>query len=442
MANLDSAGLLKKLERLHPKSIDLSLHRIERLLAALGHPERAVPPVIHVAGTNGKGSTVAFLRAILEAGGYRVHAFISPHLRRFHERIMLANGTTAMPIGEEALVDVLARTKAANGREPITFFEITCAAALLAFSEHPADVLILETGLGGRLDATNVIEKPLATVITPISVDHTAFLGRTLAEIAGEKAGIVKPGVPCVLASQPEEVFEVIAAAAAKKRAPLFAGGSDWDAYKQHGRLIYHDQDALIDLPPPRLVGGHQVQNAGLAVAAGRMLKSYKLTEEHFARGLTTATWRARLERLGPGALYEFAPAGAEIWVDGGHNPGAGEVLARALADLEDRVPCPLHLIVGMMSTKDAAGFLAHFKGLTEFVATVSIPGQANAFTAEELAAMARHIGLFAEPAASLEEAFTLSRGLARGPVRVLITGSLYLAGQILEAHEHGLSPA
>jgi dihydrofolate synthase/folylpolyglutamate synthase len=440
MADLDSASLLKTLGRLHPKSIDLSLDRVERLLAALGHPERAVPPVVHIAGTNGKGSTVAFLRAILEAAGYRVHAFISPHLRTFHERILLANGTTAAPIAEDALVDVLSRAEKANGDAPVTFFEITCAAALLAYAEYPADVLILETGLGGRLDATNVFEQPLATVITPISVDHTSFLGNSLKEIAGEKAGIIKPGVPCVVARQEEEAFNVIAAAAVRK-APLFAAGIDWDVYKQHGRLVFQDANGLIDLPPPRLAGGHQVQNAGLALATARLLKSYKLTEEHFARGLTSAAWRARLERLGPGALYEIAPPGAEIWVDGGHNPGAGEVLSRALADLEDRVPCPLHLIVGMMSTKDASGFLSHFKGLTEFVATIGIPGQPNAYTAEELASMARHSGLFAEPAASLKDAFALSKGLARGPVRVLITGSLYLAGHILDAHEHGLSP-
>ncbi len=394
-----------------------------------------------MAGTNGKGSTVAFLRAIFEAAGHRVHAFISPHLRRFHERILLAGDNGAQPVSDACLIDILSRAEAANKKAAITFFEITTAAAFLAFAEHPADVLILETGLGGRLDATNVVAKPLLTVITPISLDHTAFLGESLPEIASEKAGIIKSGVPCIVSRQDDSALSVLVARASERNAPLFAAGVDWDAFEQHGRLVYQDEAALLDLPLPRLVGRHQIDNAGTAVAAARRLRSYRFTEEHFAKGLTGATWPGRLERLGPGVLYELTTPGSEIWVDGGHNPAAGEVLARAVADLEDRVPCSLHLIVGMMSTKDAAGFLTHFQGLAEFVATVTIPGSPNSYAAEELAAIAQHHGLAAEPAGSLEEAFALSRARARGPVRVMVTGSLYLAGQILEAHEHGLAP-
>ncbi len=436
----DSSDVLHAFERLHPKSIDLSLDRVRRLLADLGNPQDALPPVIHVAGTNGKGSTVAFLRAILEAAGYRVHVFISPHLRRFHERIMLAGEHGAAPIDEPSLVSVLKRADAANDGAPITFFEITTAAAFLAFSEHPADVLILETGLGGRLDATNVVSNPLMTVITPISIDHTGFLGATLADIAGEKAGILKPRAPCVVSRQEEDALDVIATRAAGTISRLCIAGMDWDAYEQHGRLVYQDESGLIDLPMPRLLGRHQIDNAGAAVAAARRLPGFRISEEHLGRGLTTAVWPGRLERLGPGALYALASPGSEIWLDGGHNPAAGEALSRALADLEDRVPCPLHLVVGMMSTKDAGGFLSHFKGLTEFVATLSIPGQQNAYEAAELAVMARKQGLFSEPATDLDDAFAMSRGLARGPVRILITGSLYLAGHVMETHEHGLA--
>lgn len=436
-----STGLLRRFEQLHPKVIDLSLERIGRLLAALGNPQDVLPPAIHVAGTNGKGSVVAFLQAIFEAAGYRAHAFISPHLRRFHERISLGGRPRAKPVSEAQLLDVLRRAGTINKGAPVTFFEITTAAAFLAFAENPADVLLLETGLGGRLDATNVVQQPLLTIITPVSIDHCSFLGDNLRAIAAEKAGILKPGVPCILAPQPEQALEAIAAQAARANSPLCIAGQHWDAHEQHGRLLFQDGSALLDLPLPRLAGRHQISNAGTAIAAARQAKGFRFLERHFAKGLTSAVWPARLERLGLGALYELTAAGSEIWLDGGHNPAAGEAIARAMADLEERVPRPLHLIVGMMSTKDAAGFLTHFQGLTEFVATLAIPGQPNAYTANELAAMARHQGLFAEPAESLEEAFTLSRGVARGPVRILITGSLYLAGHVLEAHEHGLAP-
>jgi len=440
VAASDPATILQRLEGLHPKLIDLSLGRIERLAATLGNPHRALPPVIHVAGTNGKGSVVAYLKAMLQAAGQRVHVYTSPHLRNFSERICLAGPDGAQPIGEAALSALLQRVERANKGEPITFFEITTAAAFLAFAEEPADVVILETGLGGRLDATNIVPAPALTVITPVSIDHCGFLGDTLGEIAGEKAGILKPGVPCILARQPDEAIDAIARRASVVRAPILAGGTAWDAYEQHGRLVFQDENELLDLPLPRLIGRHQIENAGLAVAAARHLPGFTIPQEAIARGLGDVAWPARLERLGPGALHSLTFPNSELWLDGGHNPSAAQVLAGAMAELEERVSCPLHLIIGMMSNKDAAEFLAPFNGLAEFVATVCIPGEPNAYTAEELSAMARHQGLFAEPARDMEDAFNLSRSVGQGPVRVLLTGSLYFAGKVLEAHQHGLA--
>jgi dihydrofolate synthase/folylpolyglutamate synthase len=433
------ADILTRFERLHPKSIDLSLDRVHRLLEALGKPHEKLPPVIHVAGTNGKGSVIAYLRAILEAAGKRAHVFTSPHLRRFNERIQLAGKNSARPIGDAALLDVLTRTEAANGNQPITFFEITTAAAFLAFAETPADYVILETGLGGRLDATNVIAKPKLTAITPISIDHTSFLGETLAAIAAEKAGILKKGVPCIVSQQADEVMAVIEQRAHELKAPLMTAGQQWDAYEQHGRLVFQDGRELLDLPLPRLNGSHQIGNAGTAIAITRALEDAGLDESHLAQGLSRASWPGRLELLSQGPLHEHAPLSSEIWLDGGHNPGAAEVLARAMADLEDRVPRPLFLIVGMMSTKDAPRFLDYFENLASFVVTVAIPGQPNAYTSDELCAIARHKGFVAEPADSMEEALELCAQEAEDPVRILITGSLYLAGHILDLQEHGL---
>ncbi len=433
-------SLLTRFEKLHPKSIDLSLGRVERLLHALGNPHRRIPPVVHVAGTNGKGSVVAFLKGILEASGYRTHAFISPHLRRFHERIMLAGPGGARSIDERHLADILSRAEAANAGEPITFFEITTAAAFLAFAENPADIVLLETGLGGRLDATNVVDEPLATIITPISFDHCAFLGNTIEAIAGEKAGILKRGRPAIVSRQFDNALGVIDARAGPLGVRVIAGGRGWDVYEQQGRLIFQDEDCLLDLPLPRLFGRHQLENAGTAIAAARRLEGFRIPEEAIAKGLTSAVWPARLERLAPGRLHDLAPPDSEIWVDGGHNPAAGEAVARALADLDERVSSPIHLIVGMLSTKDAGGFLRHFQGLTELAATVEIPGQTSAYRAEDLAIIAHRHGIAASPAVSLEQAFAHSRAIATRPVRIMVTGSLYLAGQVLEAHETGLA--
>ncbi|MBX2805754.1 MAG: bifunctional folylpolyglutamate synthase/dihydrofolate synthase [Hyphomicrobiales bacterium] len=431
--------ILNRFERLHPKVIDLSLGRINRLLEALGDPHKSLPSVIHVAGTNGKGSVIAYLRAILEAAGQRVHVFTSPHLRRFNERIQLAGKTGAEPISDHDLMDVLTRAEAANDGEPITFFEITTAAAFLAFAEKPADFVLLETGLGGRLDATNVIEHPKLTAITPISIDHTNFLGETTSVIAGEKAGILKSGSPCIVAAQPDDVLAVIEQKAYEVKAPLIAAGQQWDVYEQHGRLVFQDGHELVDLPLPRLNGNHQIGNAGTAIAIARALDNVEIDESHLEQGLAKVCWPGRLEMLSQGPLHEYAPLCSEIWLDGGHNPGAAEVLSQSMADLEDRVPRPLFLIVGMMSTKDASHFLDYFENLVSYIVTVAIPDQPNAYTSDELCAIARHKGFVAEPANSIEDALELCSQEAEDPVRILITGSLYLAGHILDLQEHGL---
>jgi dihydrofolate synthase / folylpolyglutamate synthase len=430
-----STTLLERLKGLHPRSIDLSLGRIERLLAALDDPERRLPPVVHVAGTNGKGSLIAFVRAIAEALGKRVHVYTSPHLVNFHERIVLAGPGGAAPIAEEVLVDCLARAEAANGGELITLFEITTAAALLAFAEVPADLMLLETGLGGRLDATNVVEKPLVTAITPISIDHVSFLGNTLSAIAGEKAGILKPGVPCVVARQEPEALEMIEARAEAIGAPLHVFGRDFDVFEQHRRLIFQTASRRIDLPLPCLNGRHQIGNAGAAIATANVVFGDALTNDALERGLTQAEWPARLERLPAGALYTYVSEGTEIWLDGGHNAAGGQAIAHALAEFDEREPRAVHLIWGMMETKDADAVIAPFKGLVEHVYTVPIPHEANAFSEGALAEIAASEGFEVTATSAVPRALLLSQAALRRPGRVLICGSLYLAGHVLKLH-------
>ena len=441
-----SAKLLAEMKLLHPLLIDLSLGRVERLLAKLGDPHKKLPPVVHVAGTNGKGSVTAYLKAMLQAAGARVHVYTSPHLVRFHERIEVAGADgKAAPIGEAELVDVLTRAQAVNGQDDITQFEITTAAAFLAFAENPADVLLLEVGLGGRLDATNVIEHPALDVITPISLDHAEKLGATLGKIAGEKAGILRRGVPAVISQQDPEAEDVIRAEALKVGAPLIVWGEHFDAYEQRGRLVVQSEDLLLDLPLPSLVGCHQVVNAGTAVAAalrlGTSLPHLGLGERAIEQGLTGARWPARMQRLDSGPLPSLLRPGAELWLDGGHNPAAGRALAQTLADLEERSPKPLHLIVGMMGLKDAAGFLAPFRGLARHVITVPIPGAHEAPHAPEtLAETAREVGLDAESANDIVAALKRTDAVEPGPKRVMICGSLYLAGHVLGLQE-GVEP-
>jgi dihydrofolate synthase/folylpolyglutamate synthase len=433
-----SDDLLTELRRLHPRLMDLSLGRIEGLLARLGNPETRLPPVVHVAGTNGKGSTVAFLKAMLQAAGRRVHVYTSPHLVRFHERIELAGaGGKARPIGEAELVALLERVQRVNAGDAITFFEITTAAAFLAFAEHPADALILEVGLGGRLDATNVVARPALSIITPVSLDHMDKLGSTLAEIAGEKAGILKPGVTAVVSRQPPEAAATIEAAAARTRAPLLVWGRDFEAFEQRGRLIYQSAERLLDLPLPALMGQHQIVNAGVAVAAALQLKPLGLTDTAIERGLTEVRWPARMQALNNGPLSRLLMPGSELWLDGGHNPDGAEAIAQTLAELEERAPKPVGLIVGMMGPKDAARFFEHFRGIVRRVVTVPVPGSHDRpRDPGDLAAIAAAAGFNAEAAGGVEAAIRRLQQAEEEPLRILICGSLYLAGQVLALQE------
>jgi dihydrofolate synthase / folylpolyglutamate synthase len=433
-------AIVARLNALHPKRIDLSLDRVQRLLAALDHPERKLPPVIHVAGTNGKGSTIAFLRAILEAAGQRVHVYSSPHLVRFNERFRIGELGEGRLVSDDELAAALEECERVNAGAPITVFEITTAVGLLLFARHPADVLLMEVGLGGRLDATNVLDKPLATVVTPISIDHTDFLGDTLVKIAAEKAGIFKHGVPALVAAQSRDVLAVLERQAARLSAPMKIAGEDWTATEERGRLVYQDEAGLLDLPAPKLYGRHQFENAGLAIAALRMIPLFKISSAAFEAGLVKADWPARMHRLGHGRLAGLVPAGSELWLDGGHNPDGGRAIAAALADLEERVPRPLVLIVGMLASKDCEGFLRNFTGLARRVIAVPLPGADKGLSAEAVADAARAIGLAATSRDNLDEALDAVRKLDLDPApRILITGSLYLAGDVLR--ENGTLP-
>ncbi len=405
---------------LHPKVIDLTLDRVHRLLSALDHPEGRIPPVIHIAGTNGKGSTLAMIRAGLEAAGQAVHAYTSPHLARFHERIRLA-GTL---ISEPALAALLDECVTANGSDPITFFEITTCAAFLAFARTPADWTLLEVGLGGRLDATNVIDTPRLTIITPVSLDHQQYLGDTVAEIAGEKAGILKRRVPCIVGPQTEDGLAAIEARAARLGVPLLVHGQHWHIGEDRGRMIYQDESGLVDLPLPNLPGPHQIQNAGAAIAALRHLGFDAAVCE---AAVTQAVWPARMQRLRQGPLVAAAPR-AELWLDGGHNPAGGEALAATLARMPKR---PTHLICGMLNTKDIGGYLRPLARHADSLTAVSIPGEKNTLPAEETQAAARAAGLSATTASSVQDAVDRIAG-ADPQARILICGSLYLAGQVL----------
>ncbi len=441
-----SDALLAQMKLLHPKLIDLSLGRVEKLLAKLGSPETRLPPVIHIAGTNGKGSVTAYLKAMFQAAGKRVHVYTSPHLVRFHERIELAgNDGKARPISEDALVDVLMRVNAVNDGDDITQFEITTAAAFLAFSETPADLLILEVGLGGRLDATNVINTPALAIITPISMDHAEKLGPTLSKIALEKAGILKRGVTGIVAPQVDEVLRVIEARAHVAGCPIVVGGRDYDAFEQNGRLIVQREDTLLDLPLPALIGRHQVTNAGAAVAAVLALAEQRtglvIDEAAIAKGLRTVEWPARMQRLTSGPLPDILGQETELWLDGGHNPAAGDMLADTLVSLEEKAPKTTYLIVGMMGQKDALGFLAPFRGLARAIYTVPIPGAHEAPHSEEtLAEIARSAGLNSIYCSSVVDALEMIADLPVNNKRVLICGSLYLAGHVLGLQQ-GVTP-
>ncbi|WP_298260956.1 folylpolyglutamate synthase/dihydrofolate synthase family protein [Bradyrhizobium sp.] len=409
---------------------------MQPLLERLGHPERKLPPVIHVAGTNGKGSTVAYLRAILEAAGLRVHAFTSPYLVRLNECYRLGHIGGGVLVDDAELTATLERCERANAGEPITIFEIETVAAFDLFSRHPADAVLLEVGLGGRLDATNVIEQPVACVISPISIDHSEFLGPTLRSIAAEKAGIIKRGVPVICAQQEADALAEIESCARRQRAPLHRAGQEWHVGVERGRLVYQDDRGLLDLAAPRLFGRHQFDNAGLAVATLRATSAFRIEPFAFEAGVVNAEWPARMQRLASGALVDQGAAGGEIWLDGGHNAEGGRVTAAALGDLEERVSRPLVVIVGMMANKDPDGFLANFAGLTRHIIAVPIPEREGAMPLDRLMDAARAFGMRVECAAGVEAALQAVARLAyEVPPRILITGSLYLAGHVLAAN-------
>ena len=408
---------------LHPKVIDLTLDRMWRLLKNLGNPQNDLPPVIHIAGTNGKGSTQAMIRAGLEAAGKKVHAYTSPHLARFHERIRLAGAL----IDEDHLTEILDECYAKNGGETITYFEITTAAAILAMARTPADYTLLEVGLGGRLDATNVIDQPLLSIITPISIDHEQFLGNTLTKIAWEKAGIIKRRCPVIVAPQPEEAMDVIEATAEPHHAQIIAHGQHWHIDTERDGLMFQDDTGVVQLPRPNLPGDHQIENAGTAVAA---LRHLGFNDEVCEAAVSQAHWPARMQKLNTGPIIDSAPH-AEVWLDGGHNPAAGQAIGHHLGTLCKR---PTYLICGMLNTKDISGYLNPIASHVEKLIAVSIPGEMNTLPAADTAVAARDAGMQAETA---DDVLSATREIVKNDpnARILICGSLYLAGNILRNH-------
>ena len=439
----EAAKIIDGLLALHPKGFDLSLDRITRLLDRLGNPHLKLPPVIHVAGTNGKGSVVAFSRALLEAAGLSVHVHISPHLVNWHERYRIGvKGGRGQLVEDALFADALRRVAEANAGEKITVFEILTAVTFVLFSEQPADVAIIEVGLGGRFDATNVIPKPAVTVVMPISLDHQAYLGDRVELIAAEKAGIMKRGCPVVIGHQEfDAAREVLIATAERLGAPLSVFGQDFMAHEEMGRLVYQDEDGLSDIPLPRLPGRHQYGNAAAAIRACRAA-GFNITEAVMDKAMTTVEWAGRLQRLTDGALVSKAPPGAEIWLDGGHNPGAGEVIAEAMAGFEERKSRPLYMIIGMINTKEPVGYFQAFKDLARKVFTVPIRNSDAAIDPLALAVSAAEAGLHASAVSSVAQAFDAIRDLQKpgeAPPRILIGGSLYLAGDVLS--DNGTPP-
>ncbi|MEP6564482.1 MAG: folylpolyglutamate synthase/dihydrofolate synthase family protein [Mesorhizobium sp.] len=440
MTTLAADREIESLMALHPKGFDLSLGRISRLLERLGNPQDQLPPVIHIAGTNGKGSCAAFSRALLEASGYRVHVHTSPHLVNWHERYRLAADGGGRLVEDKVFADAIARVAKANGGEKITVFEILTAVTFLLFSEHPADVAIIEVGLGGRLDATNVISEPAVSVIMPVSLDHQAYLGDRVELIAVEKAGIIKRGCPVVIGAQESEpALQAIIETAERLDCPAFIYGQDFLAYEENGRMVYQDEDGLMDLPPPRLPGRHQFANAAAAIAAVKAA-GFEISHRAAEKAMASVVWPGRMQKLSQGRLVDLAPKGADIWLDGGHNPGAGVVVAEALAEQEEKHPRPLFLISGMINTKDQSGYFGAFKGLVRHVYTVPVSTSEAGVPNDELAIRATEAGLTAEPVSSVASALMLLRDTWDGPPpRILIGGSLYFVGAVLA--ENGTPP-
>jgi len=412
--------ILERLLSLHPKIIDLSLDRMKDILEKLGNPQDNLPPVIHVAGTNGKGSTIAYLRSVLECANLSVHVYTSPHLVHFNERIRLAGKI----ITEKYLQEILEYCEDINGDIPITYFEITTAAAIKAFADTPADVLILEVGLGGRLDATNVVEHPLSTVLTPISLDHEQFLGNDLSVIAMEKASIAKKGIPLIFGNQNHIVAESIINTAIKN------GGimqNNWSFNESNTGCNYHDEFGTLSLPLPNLVGPHQISNAALAIATLRHQSKLKIDDKHYASGITNAKWPARMQNITDSAFGRILPVGSELWLDGGHNPAAGDVIASSFKN------DTLHIICGMMANKDTAGYLKPLANITEKLFAVHVEGEAS-HSAEKIAEFGHTVGITSEISQDVKSA--LEKIPSKKPVKVLICGSLYLAGQVLDDND------
>lgn len=435
MVTLSAEREIERLMSLHPKGFDLSLERILRLLDRLGNPHEKLPPVIHIAGTNGKGSAAAFARALIEAEGRTVHVHTSPHLVNWHERYRLGAPGGGRLVEDRILADAVARAAEANGGEPITVFEILTAVAFVLFSEHPADVALIEVGLGGRYDATNVIPPPAVAVIMPISLDHQSYLGDTAELIAAEKAGIIKRGSTVIIGQQESDAARAVLVGTAERLdAPVRVYGQDFLAFEENGRMIYQDETGLLDLDPPRLAGRHQLANAAAAIAAVRAA-GFKVTHRSADLAMARVDWPGRLQRLPKGPLAALAPPGSEIWIDGGHNPGAGSVIAEALAEQEERSPRPLFLIAGMLNTKDQRGYFRAFVGMVRHVYTVPVENSDAGVPNDRLAALATEVGLSAEPVNSVANALMLLRDtwdFREPPPRILIGGSLYLVGAVL----------
>jgi dihydrofolate synthase/folylpolyglutamate synthase len=440
MTTLAADREIESLMALHPKGFDLSLDRISRLLERLGNPQDHLPPVIHIAGTNGKGSCAAFSRALLEAAGHSVHVHTSPHLVNWHERYRLAAEGGGRLVEDHVFADAIARVAKANEGETITVFEILTAVTFLLFSEHPADAVIIEVGLGGRFDATNVITEPAVSVIMPVSLDHESYLGDRVELIAAEKAGIIKGGCPVVIGAQESETaLQVLIETAERLDCPAFVYGQDFLAFEENGRMVYQDEDGLMDLSPPRLPGRHQFANAAAAIAAVKAA-GFEISHRVADKAMANVAWPGRMQKLPQGRLTELAPKGADIWLDGGHNPGAGVVVAEALAEQEEKSPRPLFLISGMINTKDQSGYFRAFKGLVRHVYTVPVRLSEASVPNDELAVRAVEAGLSAEPVSSVANALMLLRDTWDGPPpRILIGGSLYLAGAVLA--ENGTPP-
>ncbi len=430
----DIETVLAEVARRRPRVIDLSLDRVFAALDRLDNPHQNLPPVFHVAGTNGKGSTVSYLRSILEAAGHRVHVYTSPHLVRFNERVVLAGSE----ISDAAMIDALRLCDEAVGEQRLTYFETITCAALIAFAATPADFLILEVGLGGRLDATNILDKPLAALVTPVDMDHEHFLGDTLSMIAAEKAGIFRRGVPAVIGAQSPEAMSVLQQQARDIGANIYAFGEQWNVFPERGRMTYQDDNGLSDLDVPRLVGAHQIENAGLAIAAVKAA-GLEIADEVLSVGIRSTFTPARMQRLTTGPLIDLAReelgVEPEIWLDGGHNPHAARAIARVMADLEERNPKPLVMVSGMQANKDALGYFSAFAGLASEVFAVAADYEAVA-PAENIADAAGQAGLSVTICQSVEEAMKRAcQDKQNEPPRLLISGSLYLAGEILKDH-------